>query len=107
MRFAQNICQQKHLVPDQHVHLSALLSSQTAVCKIYVSRHTVGEKGLNKTQFWSKTTLITGVVCGTWLYPPFCKMSTFIHKDSFLRALREVAPEMELFLKNHWQYIKN
>ena len=28
-------------------------------------------------------------------------------KDSFLRALREVAPEMELFLKNHWQYMKN
>jgi len=27
-------------------------------------------------------------------------------KDSFLRALREVAPEMELFLKNHRQYIK-
>ena len=26
--------------------------------------------------------------------------------DSFLRALREVAPEMELFLKNHGQYIK-
>ena len=28
-------------------------------------------------------------------------------KDSFLRALREVAPEMELFLENHWQYMKN
>ena len=28
-------------------------------------------------------------------------------KDSFLRALREVAPEMELFLENHGQYIKN
>ena len=27
-------------------------------------------------------------------------------KDSFLRALREVAHEMELFLENHWQYIK-
>ena len=27
-------------------------------------------------------------------------------KDSFLRALREVAPEMELFLENHGQYIK-
>ena len=26
-------------------------------------------------------------------------------KDSFLRALREVAPEMELFLENHGQYI--
>ena len=25
-------------------------------------------------------------------------------KDSFLRALREVAPEMELFLENHGQY---
>ena len=28
-------------------------------------------------------------------------------KDSFLRALREVAPEMEFFLENHGQYIKN
>ena len=28
-------------------------------------------------------------------------------KDSFLRALREVAPEMELILENHGQYIKN
>ena len=28
-------------------------------------------------------------------------------KDSFLIALREVAPEMELFLENHGQYIKN
>ena len=28
-------------------------------------------------------------------------------KDSFLRALREVAPEMELFLENHGQYIRN
>ena len=27
-------------------------------------------------------------------------------KDSFLRALREVAPEMELFLENHWQFMK-
>ena len=25
-------------------------------------------------------------------------------KDSFLRALREVAPEMVLFLENHGQY---
>ena len=28
-------------------------------------------------------------------------------KDSFLRALREVAPEMELFLENYGQYTKN
>ena len=28
-------------------------------------------------------------------------------KDSFLRALKEVAPEMELFLENNWQYIRN
>ena len=27
-------------------------------------------------------------------------------KDSFLRALREVVPEMELFLENHGQYIE-
>ena len=27
-------------------------------------------------------------------------------KYSFLRALREVAPEMELFLENYGQYIK-
>ena len=31
---------------------------------------------------------------------------TYLPKDSFLRALREVAPEMELFLENHGQYIK-
>ena len=30
-----------------------------------------------------------------------------LSKDSFLRALREFAPEMELFLENHGQYIKN
>ena len=36
-----------------------------------------------------------------------CKSSIFYHsKDSFLRALREVAPEMELFLGDHGQYIK-
>ena len=28
-------------------------------------------------------------------------------KDSFLRALREVVPEIELFLENHGQYIIN
>ena len=28
-------------------------------------------------------------------------------KNCFLRALREVAPEMELFMENHGQYIKN
>ena len=28
-------------------------------------------------------------------------------KDSFLRALRKFAPEMELFLENHGQYMKN
>ena len=28
------------------------------------------------------------------------------YKVSFLRALREVAPEMELFLENHGQYLK-
>ena len=28
------------------------------------------------------------------------------HLDSFLRALREDAPEMELFLENHGQYMK-
>ena len=33
---------------------------------------------------------------------PVCRVA----KDSFLRALREVAPEMELFLENHWQYMK-
>ena len=27
-------------------------------------------------------------------------------KDSFLRALREGAPEMEIFLENHGQYMK-
>ena len=32
---------------------------------------------------------------------------TFSTKDSFLRALGEVAPEMELFLENHGQYVKN
>ena len=31
--------------------------------------------------------------------------NTLPHKDSFLRALREVALEMELFLENHGQYI--
>ena len=30
-----------------------------------------------------------------------------ITKGSFLRALREVAPEMELFLENDGHYIKN
>ena len=29
-----------------------------------------------------------------------------LRKDSFLRALREVVPETELFLGNHGQYIK-
>ena len=30
-----------------------------------------------------------------------------IPKDSFLSALKEVAPEMELFLESHMQYMKN
>ena len=30
----------------------------------------------------------------------------FAIKDSFLRALREFAPEIELFLEKHGQYIK-
>ena len=33
-----------------------------------------------------------------------CSSVSFPLKDSFLRALREVAPEMELFLENHGQY---
>ena len=35
------------------------------------------------------------------------KLNSLLSKDSFLRALREVAPEMELFLGNHGHYIKN
>ena len=35
------------------------------------------------------------------------KWFIFDTKDSFLRALREVAAEMELFLENHGQYMKN
>ena len=31
------------------------------------------------------------------------QIATPYTKDSFLRALREVAPEMELFLENHEQ----
>ena len=31
---------------------------------------------------------------------------TDLSKDSFLRALREFAPEKELFLENYGQYIK-
>ena len=30
-----------------------------------------------------------------------------VSKDSFLRAFWEVAPEMELFLENHVQYMKH
>ena len=41
---------------------------------------------------------------GFWLPGLFFNQSN--SKDSFLRALREVAPEMELFLENHGQYIK-
>ena len=32
---------------------------------------------------------------------------SYFVKDSFLRAFREVAPEMELLQKNHEQYMKN
>ena len=38
------------------------------------------------------------------------KKNTFrgvVPKDSFQRALRKVAPEMELFLENQGQYIKH
>ena len=34
-------------------------------------------------------------------------VNTKIIKDFFLKALREVAPEIELFLQNHWQCNKN
>ena len=33
-------------------------------------------------------------------------LKSISNKDSFLRALRELAPEMELFLEHHGQYIK-
>ena len=36
---------------------------------------------------------------------PDCLSTMHSTKDSFLKALREVAPEMELFLENHGQYI--
>ena len=36
-----------------------------------------------------------------------CSSVSFPLKDSFLRALREVVPETELFLENHGQYVKN
>ena len=36
----------------------------------------------------------------------YAKIDVFF-KDSFLRALREVALEMELFLENHGKYMKN
>ena len=44
-----------------------------------------------------------------WLIGVFTRFfaASFIIKDSFLRALREVTPEMELFLENHGQYIKH
>ena len=44
--------------------------------------NTVGEKkDLTKPDFRSKTTLITGGVCGTCVNPPFCKMATFFHRS--------------------------
>ena len=33
--------------------------------------------------------------------------NVYATKDSFLRALTEVAPEMELFQENHGQHMKN
>ena len=38
---------------------------------------------------------------------PQDKIDAYFLKDSFVRALTEVGPEMELFLGNHWQHIKS
>ena len=40
------------------------------------------------------------------VYQCIQRRKTFGNKDSFLRALREVVPEIELFMENHGQYIK-
>ena len=45
-------------------------------------------------------------LCIQIVYQNIVNSRTAAHKDSFLRVLREVAPEMELFLENHGQYIK-
>ena len=39
------------------------------------------KKDWTKRDFRSKTTLITGGVYGTWVNPPFCKITTFFHRS--------------------------
>ena len=62
----------------------------------------------HKTIVWhctfSSNTVPTYVVKSFWIHVS-ANFSDHL-KDFFLRALREVAPEMELFLENHGQYIK-
>ena len=48
-----------------------------------------------------------GDVFATLFFDPLSYGNTSRDKDSFLKALREVAPDMELFLENLGQYIKN
>ena len=45
----------------------------------------LGKKDWTKRDFRSKTTLIRGGVCGTWVNPPFRKMATFIQRSLALR----------------------
>ena len=65
---------------------------------------TVGfQKSLRIASVRSKTTLITGCVCGKWVDPPFCKMDTF-----FLRSLALSVPICRNFQSNgaKWRSLK-
>ena len=72
-------------------------------CSILVL-FTVGfQKSLRIASVRSKTTLITGCVCGKWVDPPFCKMDTF-----FLRSLALSVPICRNFQSNgaKWRSLK-
>ena len=66
--------------------------------------YTVGfQKSLRIASVRSKTTLISGCVCGKWVDPPFCKINTF-----FLMSLALCVPICRNFQSNgaKWRSLK-
>ena len=88
--------------PSQWNFLLVILCSKFVF--LWHLRGTVGEKkDWTKRDFWSKTTLITSGVSGTWVNPPFCKITMFFH-----RSLALSMPIYRNFQSNgaNWRSIK-
>ena len=87
------------LFPEYQEFLTAFFWAATAVRQLQYLDISLGPLAV----FWSKTTLNTGCVSGTWVDPTSCKMGSF-----FLRSLALSVPIYRNFQSNgaKWRSLK-